>query len=287
MRWVRMMEIIQRGYRKWKRRRGGEKKKHRKIQNDRAKPRSGQKMKERWKSRVRKYGGRKEGWKDWNKVRQREKGGRERDGIGGCLCLGVTFSAGCGLKGNNGGKDGGMARMKGWGGGGRAGEEEKDKKEKKNRQVVRLKKAETVKKPLSGKKKGTAEQHQWKRTGGSGSSDEAAQLQLLLNRSTALNPPLTQQHTHSQASTHTHTREDKVCIDVSGKTTTYPHPAATDWDYEGGNGTLGAHLLQSHTRGEKDSLNEGLAEKHCVCLGDLSCTHRSLLQHVAQIDMSH
>lgn len=76
------------------------------------------------------------------------------------MCLGVTFSAGCGLKGNNGGKDGGMARMKGWGGGGRAGEEEKDKKEKKNRQAVRLKKAETVKKPLSGKKKGTAEQHQ-------------------------------------------------------------------------------------------------------------------------------
>lgn len=29
---------------------------------------------------------------------------------GGCLCLGVTFSAGGGLKGNNGGKDGGKGR---------------------------------------------------------------------------------------------------------------------------------------------------------------------------------
>lgn len=32
------------------------------------------------------------------------------------MCLGVTFSAGGGLKGNNGGKDGGMVRMKGQGG---------------------------------------------------------------------------------------------------------------------------------------------------------------------------
>lgn len=44
---------------------------------------------------------------------EREKGGRKRDGIGGCLCLGVTFSAGGGLKGNNGGKDGGMVGMEG------------------------------------------------------------------------------------------------------------------------------------------------------------------------------
>lgn len=44
---------------------GGEKKKHKKIQNDRAKPRSGQKMKGRAvETRVRKYGGKKEGWKD-------------------------------------------------------------------------------------------------------------------------------------------------------------------------------------------------------------------------------
>lgn len=37
---------------------------------------------------------------------------------GGCLCLGVTFSAGGGLR-NNGGKDGGMKEMKGQRGGGR------------------------------------------------------------------------------------------------------------------------------------------------------------------------
>lgn len=268
MRWVRMMEIIQRGYRKWKRRRGGEKKKHRKIQNDRAKPRSGQKMKERWKSRVRKYGGRKEGWKDWNKVRQREKGGRERDGIGGCLCLGVTFSAGCGLKGNNGGKDGGMARMKGWGGGGRAGEEEKDKKEKKNRQVVRLKKAETVKKPLSGKKKGTAEQHQWKRTGGSGSSDEAAQLQLLLNRSTALNPPLTQQHTHSRASTHTHAWRQSVywCLRENYHLST----SRSDWLRLWGRkwDTRSSSAAESHT-GRKGFIKWGLS-RETLCLSGRS-----------------
>lgn len=35
------------GIQEMKKKEGGEKKKHRKIQNDRAKPRSGQKMKER------------------------------------------------------------------------------------------------------------------------------------------------------------------------------------------------------------------------------------------------
>lgn len=69
------------------------------------------------------------------------------------MCLGVTFSAGGGLKGNNGGKDGGMARMKGWGRGGELVRRKRTKKKKKNRQVVRLRKAETVKKPFSGKKK--------------------------------------------------------------------------------------------------------------------------------------
>ncbi len=44
------------------------------------------------------------------------------------MCLGVTFSAGGGLKGNNGGKDGGMVRMEGWGGDGRAGQERRGKK---------------------------------------------------------------------------------------------------------------------------------------------------------------
>ena len=248
-------------------------------------------MKERWKSRVRKYGGRKEGWKDWNKVRQREKGGRERDGIGGCLCLGVTFSAGGGLKGNNGGKDGGMARMKGWGRGGELVRRKRTKKKKKNRQVVRLRKAETVKKPFSGKKK-----KKRNRRATSVREDRRVRMQrwacttaAVIKSIHGLEPTSdTATHTHTSKHTHTHTHVKTKCVLMSpGKTTTYPHPAATDWDYEGGNGTLGAHLLQSHTRGEKDSLNEGLAEKHCVCLGDLSCTHRSLLQHVAQTDMSH
>ena len=228
-------------------------------------------MKERWKSRVRKYGGRKEGWKDWNKVRQREKGGRERDGIGGCLCLGVTFSAGGGLKGNNGGKDGGMARMKGWGRGGELVRRKRTKKKKKNRQVVRLRKAETVKKPFSGKKKkkGTAEQHQWERTGGSGCSDEPAQLQLLLNRSTALNPPLTQQHTHTRASTHTHTREDKVCIDVSGKNY-HLSTSRSDWLRLWGRkwDTRSSSAAESHT-GRKGFIKWGLSRK-TLCLSGRS-----------------
>lgn len=44
---------------------------------------------------------------------RKKKGGRKKVWKGGYLCLGVTFSAGGGLKGNNGGKDGGMLRMKG------------------------------------------------------------------------------------------------------------------------------------------------------------------------------
>lgn len=51
----------------------------------------------------------KEGWRDWNKVRQREKERRKRGG----RCLGITFSAGQGLKGNS--TEGQCARrMKNW-----------------------------------------------------------------------------------------------------------------------------------------------------------------------------
>jgi len=84
----------------------------------------------------------------------------------------------------------------------------------------------------------------------SGNVDEAAQLPLLLNWSVALKPPLTLQPQRLK-----HTHKDKVCIDVSRKTITDPHPAATDWDYERGTGTLSSSAV---TQGQKGFIKWGL-----------------------------
>lgn len=59
-------------------------------------------------SRVRKFSGKK------RRFQRLKQGQTDRKKKRGCLCLGVTFSAGAGLR-NNGGKDGGMKGQRGGG----------------------------------------------------------------------------------------------------------------------------------------------------------------------------
>lgn len=209
------MEIIQRGYRKWKRR--GENKK---IQNDRAKPRSGQKMKGRggkleWESTVEK----KEGWKDWNKVRQRETGGQERDGmVGGVFVSGRHFlSRGrTRRKGNNGGKDGGMA-----------GQNTGSKKQKE----------------LNVRKRSCCVLGEDRRVRKQGWGCTTAAIKSMY----ALEPTSGSAALKTYSLLHKH----NACIDACRKTTTYTRPPAIDKDDETENGTLQTPQSYSDTEGTK------------------------------------
>lgn len=112
--------------------------KHKKIQNDRVKPRSGQKMKgQAVETRVRKYGEKKKVGKiETRSDRERREG--EKETGWGVFVSGRHFLSRDGLKGNNGGKN---AVMAGW----RSGEKEErgpntGSHTKKRKQLKRLRK---------------------------------------------------------------------------------------------------------------------------------------------------